>query len=56
VASAAVLCLSTLIPVDRSTRWNTQLLPFDDHLGVLISYLHGGPKVHLSKLEWPGSP
>jgi hypothetical protein len=21
-------------------------------LGVLIPYLHGGPKVHLSKLEW----
>lgn len=32
VASATALGLSTLIPVDRSTRWNTQLLPIDDHL------------------------
>lgn len=32
MASAAALGLSTLIPVDRSTRWNTQLLPIDDHL------------------------
>jgi membrane-associated phospholipid phosphatase len=32
VASAATFGLSTLISVDRSTRWNTQLLPFDDHL------------------------
>jgi len=32
VASAAALGLATMIPVDRTTRWNTQLLPFDDHL------------------------
>jgi membrane-associated phospholipid phosphatase len=32
VASAVTLGLATLVPVDRSTRWNTQLLPFDDHL------------------------
>jgi len=30
--SVAAMGLSTLIPVDRSSRWNTQLLPFDSHL------------------------
>jgi membrane-associated phospholipid phosphatase len=32
VASGVALGLSTLIPVDTSTRWHTQLLPIDDHL------------------------
>jgi len=31
-ASGATIGLSLLIPVDTSTRWNTQLLPIDDHL------------------------
>jgi membrane-associated phospholipid phosphatase len=31
-ASTAAVGLSYLIPVDTSTRWNTQLLPIDDHL------------------------
>jgi membrane-associated phospholipid phosphatase len=31
-ASSATLVLSLLIPVDQTSRWNTQLLPFDSHL------------------------
>jgi hypothetical protein len=31
-ASAAAIGLSSLIPVDTSTRWSTQILPFDNHL------------------------
>lgn len=31
-ASGAAMGLSLLIPVDTSARWNTQLLPIDDHL------------------------
>jgi membrane-associated phospholipid phosphatase len=30
--SAATVGLSLLIPVDTGTRWNTELLPIDDHL------------------------
>jgi membrane-associated phospholipid phosphatase len=32
IASTAVLGLSTLMPVDNSARWRTQILPFDNHL------------------------
>jgi membrane-associated phospholipid phosphatase len=31
-ASSAAMLLSLAIPVDQSSRWNTQLLPFDRHL------------------------
>jgi hypothetical protein len=31
-ASSATMALSTLIPVDQSTRWHTQLLPLDSRL------------------------